>query len=459
LTVLDGMERDAALADAREREGALASADDGSGATIQSALEAALGMSGFRLPSDEVVLAHGMALSRLALEAADRAVREVLEGTRIPGPVPLPWTHDTTQPGAPGSGPTLQETFKAFKEHLERKGRLARTIVAYEPLYKILCEIVGEHRPIRAISRADCRAVLSLLERLPPNAAKRFPGKTFKQIAAIASEKELAPLSAKTTNNLLNSLSAIFRFAVDEEFCDRNPAKGLNVADARGDREKRDPFTVDALKAIFAAPLFTGCKDDGNGYSTPGTKHPRRGRFWIPLIALFTGMRLNEVCQLATADVEVIGDVPVIRVRDDADWQRLKTSAARRLIPLHPELQRIGFMAHVEGQRRKKEARLFPELPLGHNGYLSDPFQKFFKRFLRDAGAKTARTSFHSFRHTFTDALRDAGVPEDRRRELLGWAGKGMEATYGAGHAAATLAPEVAKVTYAGLDLAHLYRE
>ena len=87
----------------------------------------------------------------------------------------------------------------------------------------------------------------------------------------------------------------------------------------------------------------------------------------------------------------------------------------------------------------------------------SDPFSKWFRRFLMNAGAARKGTSFHSFRHCFRDALREANAPLERVRAIGGWADTGgSEAIYGKGFTPSTLAKEVAKVKYKGLDLSHL---
>jgi integrase len=101
---------------------------------------------------------------------------------------------------------------------------------------------------------------------------------------------------------------------------------------------------------------------------------------------------------------------------------------------------------------------LFPELPKGKRGYYSDPFQKWFSRFLTQIGAKTPKTSFHSFRHCFRDALRDADISTERVRALGGWTSKGgAEEIYGTGHRASILTKEIEKLCYPGLNLSHLY--
>ncbi len=149
--------------------------------------------------------------------------------------------------------------------------------------------------------------------------------------------------------------------------------------------------------------------------------------------------------------------VTVIHIRLEGEGKKLKSDAARRSVPVHPEVGRIGFEGYVEAMRRRGEARLFPELEQDKRGYYSDAYQKWFSRFLDRCGAKAPRTSFHSFRHCWADAMREAGVPRDRMRLMGGWAGSGVDANYGSGLRPSTLAEEIAKVRYPGLDLSHLH--
>jgi len=173
-------------------------------------------------------------------------------------------------------------------------------------------------------------------------------------------------------------------------------------------------------------------------------------------------MRLNECCQLDVADVVVRDSTDIILIRENDEGEpdkRVKTEAGERFVPVHPELDRLGFMKHVEAMRAAGESKLFPELPLGANGYLSDPYQKWFKRFLRHTGAQAPKTSFHSFRHSYRDALREADISIERVRALGGWAGNaGAEEGYGAGLRPSTLYREISKIAYPGLDLSHLMR-
>ncbi|PPQ34618.1 hypothetical protein CH337_22320 [Rhodoblastus acidophilus] len=116
-------------------------------------------------------------------------------------------------------------------------------------------------------------------------------------------------MSPTTVNGYLNKLSALLHWAENEGYIVKNPARGLRVIDPVRKKDKRQPFSTEQLTRIFNAPLYRGCVDDDAGYATSGKNHPRRGRFWVPLIGLFSGMRLNEICQLDVADVRLIDSI------------------------------------------------------------------------------------------------------------------------------------------------------
>ena len=235
-----------------------------------------------------------------------------------------------------------------------------------------------------------------------------------------------------------------------EEHIERNPARRLGAIGLPSRAAKRRVgFDIHQLNRIFRAPF----------YIDAAAQSSRGGRFWVPLLGLWTGMRLGECVQLRTDDVALMDGVDVILVRRDEEGdKRLKTAASTRIVPIHSELKNIGFLKYVEAMREIGEIRLFPELPKGKAGYYSDPFQKWFSRFLVKIGVKTPKTSFHSFRHCFRSALDDADISAERVRVLGGWArGGGTENMYGSGYRASALAEEIKKVRYDGLDLSHLH--
>ncbi|TJW44642.1 MAG: site-specific integrase [Mesorhizobium sp.] len=341
---------------------------------------------------------------------------------------------------------------------MSKKTKLKRTAQ-----WQTITEFFGADMDISQIGRPRVREFIELLQKLPSNATKHFPEATIFEAVQLASDKKLPILATATANDYLRTLGTLFRAAVREEWLPRDPSEGLLIQEKIKVRakDKRLPFSDDDLKAIFSAPLYRGCKDDEAGYNVEGTKIVRRGRFWAPLMALYTGMRLNEVCQLTLDDFEVQDDTDIILIRgsEDGETKRVKTAAGHRFVPVHPELKRMGLLSFVADHRSKREpdASLFAELPLGTTGYRSDPFSKFFGRFLDKVGITDPKKVFHSFRHNYRDALREADISIEKVRALGGWTTGNTEDDYGKGLRPSTLATAIKAVAYPGLDLSHLY--
>lgn len=363
---------------------------------------------------------------------------------------------------------TVEELITAYLADPTRS-RTKGTLKTYRTVFRAMRELLGPEKPVDSIHRRDCERIRDVVMRLPKNASQKFPRLSLEEAAAVADAERLEGLGVSAVNNYLHNLSALFKWGVKNWRVTRNPAEGLALPDDRDERDLRHPFTTKQLQAIFSAPLYTGCRDDEEGYARPGPNVIRRGRFWVPLLSLWTGMRLGECCQLRTEDVITYDGVPVILINDagepgddEADKKRVKTEAGKRFVPVHPELQRIGFLEFVEKLLTKGQTRLFPEIRPDSLGYLSGTFSKWFndkRRFLGKVGVTQAGVSFHSFRHNYRDALREAEIGLERVRALGGWRrdSEGEESIYGKGLRAATLYREIKKVDYQGLDLSHLH--
>ncbi|MEO5351262.1 MAG: tyrosine-type recombinase/integrase, partial [Magnetococcus sp. YQC-3] len=358
---------------------------------------------------------------------------------------------------------TLGKLVDHYMADLDRRGASSKTKIGYRVIFGVLKELLGDDKPIKEINRQDCRRVRDVLSALPPNSPKRFQGMKMVDVAAKAKEEGIPGRSPGTLRSYLINLTALFNYAVQEEYMASNPAKGLQETIQKVSKKSRwMPFSTEQLQKIFDAPLYRGCKDDERGYAVPGPNVIRRGRFWVPLLSLFHGIRENEACQLLVSDVIDVGGLTAIVMEEDespgAEVKQLKTDAASRSVPLHPELVKMGFLRYLSDIRQRGETRLFPELTVAATGYRSDNFSKWFGGFLEKCGAKEPRTSFHSFRHCFRDALRQAGISHDMVLVLGGWSGGGTDQDYG--HGAGLLpakAEAIAKVKYPGLDLSHLY--
>ena len=350
---------------------------------------------------------------------------------------------DTPEPAAPDTV-TLAGLVERFLADPSRSAGV-KANNDYRVVLRYLTEFTPATTPVRKVTRDHCRAVVELLQRLPANFSKKraFRGMKPSQAADEAKPLGLPPMNVSTANSYIGKMSALFKWATREGLADSNVAGGLLISTDIHARDARHPFTVDQLNRIFGADIYDEPKEAW-GF-----------RQWAPLIALYSGLRLNEIATLRCDDIDEKGGVRLIRVRPDEEGRKkLKSKAARRAVPVHPMLKKIGFLDFVERQCAKGEV-LFPDLKPDARGYYSDGFQKWFGKHLRRIGAKAPKTSFHSFRHCFRDALREADVPRDAVLAIGGWAAGGTEETYGGGLRPRTLLREIRKVRY-DLDLGHL---
>ncbi|MBY8338411.1 site-specific integrase [Alteriqipengyuania sp. NZ-12B] len=338
--------------------------------------------------------------------------------------------------------------------------RTEKSLHAYKSALSVLIELIGPNTDARRIDRSICRDVMNVLTVLPTNARKRWPSMKLRDVAQKAVASGERPMSPANVNEYMSKLSTVLNWGMREEHCSANPAKGLRLPKQQAAKNRRHAFRPEQLKAIFAAPLYSGCVDDERGYAIAGDAHPRRSRFWVPLLSLFCGLRLNEACQLLVADAQVLGEVLCLSISANDDQKSIKTAASQRTIPVHPELIEIGFASHVADARARGDIRLFSEIKQDSFGMHSGRFSRWFSRFLITCGADASKTCFHSFRHSWRDALRNGRVDREVALALGGWTNASsftaVGDTYGDGFDATILFEEIAKVRFPFLDLSHL---
>ncbi len=323
----------------------------------------------------------------------------------------------------------------------------------------IIRRYFGDNTDVALIDREGLVGFRDTLAKLPPNVTKKFgPEADLKQIASENMEAKGIVLNRETQSTYLRLANSLFEFAKGRRHVAHNDASNLRPkGKATPAQARRRPFTSEQLQAIFDAPIYTGCVNDERGYAKSGPNYPRRSRFWVPLIALFTGLRMEEIFQLTPAHFKMGRDnLPFLLISPE---MQVKTENGFREVPLHRELLRIGFMAFVAERRRNgADALLFNDVRPATDGYRSTNFSKRFATFLKSRGIKDdpRRTCFHSFRHNFRDGLRQPSANPDFVREAGGWASRDTSDIYGDGTSAHLMRGLVDGIDY-GLNLRHLY--
>lgn len=360
---------------------------------------------------------------------------------------------------------------KLWKEQIEPERKAVKTVVKYKAAFKLLERFLGSDKPVREITRDQLVAYRDTLMRMPSNYSKKFSaGMDFPTIIAEAAEVKAPVMKFKTREAYISLMKRLFRWASVNDYMHKDISLDIPIGGKRiAGRNKRGSFEAVELNAIFSAPVFTGCVDDERNYAIPGPRRPRRSRFWLPLIALYTGMRMGEILQLRAEHVrrspkgnpffyltdgfgEDDGDPDFIGIE-------LKTSNSRREVPIHPILVEIGFLGFVADLERKGQSELFPDVPVAADGKKSTIFSKRFSRFLQKVGVKPDGNGncFHMFRHTLRDAIRDCGISGEIADAVQGWARDEDEGrNYGRGYKVDAMADVWGQLHYEGFDHRHL---
>jgi integrase len=208
---------------------------------------------------------------------------------------------------------------------------------------------MGEGRAIEQVTRADCAAVHELIAGMPANVHKRkaYDGcRTLGEIVKLATERGAD--GAGTLRVYAHALSSFFNWGIRKGIVTSNPATRL--AEARGPANvSRRPFRTDELNRLICG-LRGWARTGGNEVG---------GRFWVPLIAIYSGMRLGEIVSLTVDDVDDRDGARCFVLRR-VEGRSLKTQGAERVVPIHPELIGLGLDDLITAVRQRKGLRLFP---------------------------------------------------------------------------------------------------
>lgn len=144
--------------------------------------------------------------------------------------------------------------------------------------------------------------------------------------------------------------------------------------------------------------------------------------FWMPLLGLFTGARINELAQLTHGDICQENNIWVIRISDEDYFQTLKNDASKRIIPLHPKLIELGFLDYLADARAAVPdvERIFPYLRYDESNGFADVPSEAFGRYLDKLQIGDRKKVFHTFRKNSNDRMKQNGAGEAERCQMVG---------------------------------------
>ncbi|NQZ24515.1 MAG: site-specific integrase [Colwellia sp.] len=284
-----------------------------------------------------------------------------------------------------------------------------KTLDANKASLNTLIEYFGAERPPSEIKYQQAEEIRNALLKLPANRNKKkqYKNKTIQQLI----ELNCPPQSPRTVKGIIERYSSFFEWLVKSDYVDKNYFHKLRVAiPKRKESELRQRWDDSSLLTLFDSEVYTQHK----------LTHPYM--FWLPLLALYTGSRQNEIAQLYVSDVKEVDGILLIDINEQKKHQKLKNTNSARLIPIHQHLIDLGFINYLNIRKKRNSTLLFDGLLNNLNEAprdgLGNKAGKWFQRYRKKLNI--THVDFHSFRHTVADEFKQKQVNETQAQGILG---------------------------------------
>lgn len=333
--------------------------------------------------------------------------------------------------------------------------RNPRTQISVHARLEAMCELLGGHRMIGTLTRGDLITLRDRIRQYPKN-RNNLHRIRYSSLDQLMSDPAVPSIAPRTAKKFFELIRAVIRHAYDNDFLSSDIAHNLVFVVKGADQPRKRTYNPGQIKKLLLGPALTA--------KTPPKWRLDDYKFWLPLLGLYTGCRLAELCQLQIADVYVEDGVWLINI-SRSGLRQLKTIESERSIPLHASLLAMGFLKFVEMRRVTAESKLTPlfeNLPVygvlatshvASRWFLGD--KKLKTGYLGLCGLGEDDLTFHGLRHSFIQQFRRQKLDMLIVKALVGHADRSTTGGYGDVYPANVLKEELDKLDY-GVVLEHI---
>ncbi|MFC2747651.1 MAG: tyrosine-type recombinase/integrase [Campylobacter concisus] len=277
----------------------------------------------------------------------------------------------------------------------------------------------GDELDIKKIKRDDLLNFRNILLQLPTKLSQNslYKDKSLDEIIALA--KDRPKISKSTIKKYIVRVSEFFKYCYDSDYIDKNPAIDLQININQDDVTNKNPYEDSDVNALL--DIVSKIRSSGD---TKSQRISKDELFFVTHIAVYSGMRLNEIIQLNTDDIVEKYNIVCFSLNTKIDVKTgksktLKTRNSVRIVPIHSKLSSIGLFEFIENKKKLakqsgKAVRLFS----CDNKDFSEYFRKKINTKVIKDDDKTR--TFHSFRHTFINKLIQSGQRIEHIAALVG---------------------------------------
>ena len=366
----------------------------------------------------------------------------------------------------------ISEVIPKFIQFWSRRENKPKTVQIYKSTIEHFIDIIGDI-PIDAITSKTVFEYKEKYLKIPVRSKQdpRYAGKTAGEILKMnpSSDEGFQSRGMHTLNQSIRRLSTFANWCCGNTSMTQNPfanATEKNLKKTVTDKNWSD----EEVSRLFEPKVYLS-----STIYFRGNQPNRHCNFLVPLIMLFTGARVNEVCQLHISDVQRVLD----REKDEYFWifdfnsdececctaeqrKSINNKSSHRKIPVHPSLLEIGLIRYRNILEKRGETRLFPKNNFQTKGGWSGSFSHWWNvTYLPKLGLKNLKnrkTDTHTFRHTCLNKMKQNGAEEGLAMEYAGHHHSNMTfTTYSDRYDPSILKDRILdKIHYKGLDVRKL---
>lgn len=293
------------------------------------------------------------------------------------------------------------------EEYINEKRRLKKWADSTErsevAAVNLIVEYFYPETDIYQISRPQLVEFSNLLHKMPKHRNKRpeFAGMHIKEIFKLECTDTI---SLKTQQNIMQYICTFFKWCSASHH--KNPisniAEGINIPDDphTSPNQYKDNFDISELANMLTA--LAQLKTNSKRWEW---------QYWIPIVALFSGCRINELCQIYLSDIIQKDGIACFDINPFSKYgdKTVKNRASIRLVPIHSILLELNFLDFVANIKSQTVERLFPDLTYEEGqGYKRKIGRWFNESFKQKYMSTSSRKTFHSIRANFLTQLNNS---------------------------------------------------
>jgi integrase len=281
--------------------------------------------------------------------------------------------------------------------------------------------------PIPKWKKAHLSAFSDALKGLPITRQDRVHSLPIQEAIAVAKAENLDTMGEKMRQTRVDHMKSMATYAMDQlGLIEADPfGRFVIIKQKKKHSEEAEKDTIGYTPAQSRL-IIAHCQE---------SFHEDTLDRWAPIVALYTGMRREEIGQMFVSDVEDWGNGLTFSITDKGEYQSVKNKHSLRKIPVPAELLDMGFGEFVARRRQvggtmlfmenftdnKTKAKTLREVQVSGQGNYTETYGERFSRYVRKPlGLTDHGHNFHSTRHSWTTSARRAGINPDIRRLIAG---------------------------------------